>query len=381
MPKLSRLLLVFLIVAVGAAAIWYVSREEPVSVRVAEVETGMVNATAANTRVGTVEACWRARLSPSVGGQISRLPFREGDEVAEGELLLELWNEDLQANVRLAESELNSARSRAEAACLKADIARREADRMVRLGKSGSVSEEEVDQAVTNARAARADCQASRSSIQVSEAQLVLARARLDQTRLYAPFDGVVAELTAEINEYATPSPPGIQTQPVINLIGADCFYVTAPIDEVDVPAIERGMPARITLDAFPERVFEGHVRRIKDYVLDIEKQARTVDVEVEFIENTAPKRLLAGYSADAEIILESREDVLRIPTEALMTDDRVLVFDPDTRTLKERAIQAGLSNWQFTEIQDGLSAGERVVLNHRQENVSAGVPARIETE
>ena len=85
-----------------------------------------------------------------------------------------------------------------------------------------------------------------------------------------------------------------------------------------------------MTLDAFGERRFEGRVRRIADYVLDVEKQARTVDVEVEFVDPEDIEQLLAGYSADVEIILDVRKDTLRIPTEAVIDGDRVYVFVPD---------------------------------------------------
>ncbi len=376
MGKAARIVITLAVIAAFVAAIVYWQRPEPVAVELVAVEQGQVAATAANTRVGTVEACRRARLSPAVGGQVARLPHREGEHARAGDLLVELWNEDLQARLELAEQERNAARARAEATCHKADVADREASRLVRLGESGAVSEEQVDQAVTAARARRADCQASRASIQVSAARVALARANLEQTRLRAPFDGVVADLSTERYEYATPSPPGIQTQPVIDLIGSSCFFVSAPIDEVDAPAVETGMPAVITLDAFPGAEFAGRVRRVADYVVDIEKQARTVEVEVAFASGERPDRLLAGYSADVEIVLEARDSVPRIPTEALMGGGRVLVLAADGR-LAEREVETGLANWEYTEITAGLAPGERVVLDHRREAVHAGLPAR----
>ena len=128
-----------------------------------------------------------------------------------------------------------------------------------------------------------------------------MAQATLDRTRLIAPFNGVVAEINGELSEYVTPSPLGIATAPVVDLIDNTCFYVTAPIDEVDVPNIEPGMNSRVSLDAFGDRRFAGKVRRIAPYVLDREKQARTVDVEVKFTIPSDIRQMLAGYSADVE--------------------------------------------------------------------------------
>jgi len=189
-------------------------------------------------------------------------------------------------------------------------------------------------------------------------------KAPLARTRLIAPFNGVVAEINGELSEYVTPSPLGIATPPVVDLIDNTCFYVTAPIDEVDVPNIEPGLNSRVSLDAFGDRRFAGKVRRIAPYVLDREKQARTVDVEVKFNIPSDIRQMLAGYSADVEIILDVRENTLRIPTEAVLEGNRVLVYLPDTKVIKERTFKSGISNWYYTEVISGLKPDELVVVN-----------------
>ncbi len=116
-------------------------------------------------------------------------------------------------------------------------------------------------------------------------------------------------------------------------------------------------MPVRITLDAFPDRVFPGQVRRIAPYVLDLEKQARTVGVEARFTDMNECGVLLPGYSADIEVVLESHSDVLRIPTEAVLEGNRVLLLDEDS-VLRERAFTPGLSNWSYTQSAGGFEHG-----------------------
>jgi HlyD family secretion protein len=167
-----------------------------------------------------------------------------------------------------------------------------------------------------------------------------------------------------------------------VDLIDNTCFYVTAPIDEVDAASISMGRPARVILDAFGDRRFEGRVRRIAPYVLDREKQARTVDVEVELAHPEEIVPLLAGYSADAEIILETRRDVLRIPTETILDEERVFVYLPMKEMIEERIIKIGLSNWEYTEVLSGLNSGELVVTNVDQAGVTNGAQAvRVEQE
>jgi HlyD family secretion protein len=135
-------------------------------------------------------------------------------------------------------------------------------------------------------------------------------------------------------------------------------------------------MPARISLDAYPGRSFAGTVRRIAPYVVDVEKQARTVDIEVNFADPADTDPLLIGYSADVEVILETREDALRVPTEALLEGHRLLVFDEDDGVLEARSVETGIASWQFTEIATGVSAGERIVLSVAREGVREGVAA-----
>ena len=162
-------------------------------------------------------------------------------------------------------------------------------------------------------------------------------------------------------------------TPPAIDLIDDSCLYVKAPMDEVDAPKIGVGQPVRVTLDALPGKIIPGKVRRVAPYVSAVEKQARTVDVEVDFVQPEAAGKLLVGYSADVEIVLDGRDKVLRIPTAAIQEGGKVLLFDAASGKLEERKIKAGLANWEFTEILDGLAAGDRIVTSLEKEGVKAG--------
>ncbi len=361
--------------AAAALAVWRAGAPEAVPVRLVAVGRGPVEATAANTRAGSVRACRRARLSPSAGGQIARLAVREGDRVARGALLLELWNRDLAARRALAAARVRAARARAQETCTAARVARREAERLVRLHRRGLASEEARDRAVGEAEAREAGCRAAEAGVAVARAELAVAEAELARTRLHAPFAGIVAEVNGEVGEYITPSPLGVATPPAVDLIDTSCVYVSAPIDEVDAAGVRPGMEARITLDAYRGRSFAGRVRRVAAYVREHEKQARTVEVEAEFVGDPGVA-LLPGYSADLEIVLERRTDVLRVPTEALQEGPRVLVYDGASGRLEARPVRTGIGNWRWTEVRSGLRAGERVVVSLDREGVRPGARA-----
>ncbi len=373
---IGRFVAIGIVLVAAALLLWRSTRPEPAAVSLVEVDRGRVERTVANTRAGTVTACRRARLAPSSGGQIAALHVQEGDRVETDDILLELWNEDTSAQARAALEQQRSAVLRAEEACLRADVAHRDAARAERLHTEGLLSPEAFDRAATQSRALRAGCAAANVEAQWSTEQLDLARANLDRTILRAPFAGVVATVTGEVGEFTTPSPPGIPTPPVIDLIDDGCLYVSAPIDEIDVAHVRVGQTANITLEALPGVQIPGRVRRIAPYVLDLEKQARTVDIEVEVVDPNDSKSLLVGYSADVEIILEAHDDVVRVQTQALMEGSRVLVFDPGSGRLEERTIEVGISNWSFTEANTGLQPGERVVISVEREGVVAGARA-----
>ena len=379
--KRFRLFIILILVtaAITALAVW-MGREKPVEVIVKKVDFGTVQETVSNTRAGTIEACRRAGISPSIGGQISHLPVKEGDIVKPGQILMELWNEDMQAQYELAISEARAASAKANQACVKAEVTIREADRQKRLQKKKLSSEEAFDKADGEARAQMAGCDAAKATSEVSKARLKVIKAELQRTRLIAPFKGIVAEVNGEVGEFVTPSPVGVSTLPAVDLMDISCLYVSAPIDEVDAPRIRVNMNANISLDAISDEIFKGTVKRIAPYVLEVEKQARTVDVEVDFTCQQNCKNMLPGYSADIEVILDEQDNVLRIPTEAILEGNKVLVLTAD-ELLEQREIQTGLNNWEWTEVTDGLSENEEVVVSVEREGVEDSVPAVRDTK
>lgn len=355
-----------------AFAIWYFTRTDPLQVQLAKVERGVVEATVNNTRAGTVKACRRAKLAPPAGGQISHLLVKKGQRVKADQVLLELWNEDLQAQERLAQEQLATTQTQEQQACVQADLAEKEAERAQQLREKGFISAEGLDQKVSAAKVSRSGCEVARSQIEQSRSRIAVARASLQRMVLRAPFSGIVADISGELGEYATPSPPGIPTLPAIDLIDDSCMFVSAPIDEVDAASIKAGQEARITLDAIRGKTFAGKVKRIAPYVLELEKQARTVEVEVEFDEPPSGENLLVGYSADVEIVHNSHANVLRIPTQTLLEGKRVLVYRTDG-VLEERTVTTGLANWEHTEITAGLNEGDRIVMSLDRAGVKAG--------
>ncbi len=370
---IRRLVLGLLAVCLLVTGIWWAKRPKPVAVALTEIGQGRVESSIANTRAGTVEACMRTKLSATMGGRIEVLAVKEGDRVKKGQLLMKLWNDDQQAQSALAQAQVETARKRTTEACTVAANAERESERQTALFKQGFVSGSRDEQARSDAQARRAGCDAAKADVLQTQARVNATRVEQNRTVLYAPFAGTVAKIVGEVGEYSTPSPPGVPTPPAIDLIDDTCLYVRAPMDEVDAPKISAGQTVRISFDALPKQSFPGTVKRVAPYVSAVEKQARTVDIEATLDADKSPRRLLVGYSADVEVVLAVRENVVRVPTSALQEGGRVLVASSDG-TLQDRQVKTGLANWEFTEVLEGLSVGDKVVTSLERDGVKAGV-------
>ena len=371
MKTLRPILLLALLAALAGAGGWWLTRPTPVEVVVHEVARGTVEATLTNTRAGEVEACQRAKMATIAGGRIEWLGEEEGDRVEAGQVLMRLWHGDLDARAAVARAQLATTRQRVHEACTVAANAEREAARQAQLMRRGFVSASAEEKARTEARARRAACDTAQADVATAAAQLTATETERQRLVLVAPFAGTVAKISGELGEYATPSPPGVPMPPAIDLIDDSCLYVKAPMDEIDAPKIQPGLPVRITLEAIPGKVFAGTVRRVAPYITAVEKQARTVAVDVDFVRPDEARGMLVGYSTDVEIVLATRAEVLRIPTGALREGGKVLVVEGDT--LVERTLQTGVANWEFTEVVSGLDAGERIVTSLEREGVVAG--------
>jgi HlyD family secretion protein len=371
----SRLAILAAVVVVIVLARLTLFAPEAVPVRTVVAETGLVEETVTNSRAGTVKARRRAKLAPEIGGKVLSLPYRRGAQVHTGDLLLRVDDALQKARLALAEDESEASLAQRDQACLAAERADRERERTARLAEQGIVSTDLLDHVESQARAAEAACRAAHAAAERAASAVALARAELDKTVLRAPFDGVVADVFIEEGEWTSPSPPALPIPPVLDLIDTRDIYISAPMDEVDSARITTDQPARVTVDSHPGEEFPAHVVEVAPYVVDQLEQNRTVEIELELDDDVLARTLLPGTSADAEVILSARKDVLRVPTSALQEGGKVLVLEEGR--LAERALDLGLRNWDFTEVKGGLEPGTPVVVSLDRPEVVAGARAR----
>jgi HlyD family secretion protein len=376
---LKPLLLVVVLVAGIVSLRMTILRPASVPVTVYRVETGRVEDTVVNSRAGTVQSRSRAGMSPGISGLVSEKAVQKGSRVKRGDVLLRLDDRELQAQVQLALRSMEAAKGVAEQARLEAELAQQLWKRGQDLARNNVVSASALDQDRTRALTAEAGASSAQARIRQAEASLDAARATLAKTVMTAPFDGVVLDITTEVGEWISPSPPGVFIPAVVDLIDPQALYISAPIDEADVARLRVGLPVRITLDAFRGQSFAGTLSYVSSFVETRQEQNRTLRVEAVFETKQLPANLLPGLSADLEVILDAREKVLRIPTYALLEGGRVLVAQKGL--LVEKKVGAGLHNWSFTELVSGLAEGEFVVVSLDRPEVKAGARVIISGE
>jgi HlyD family secretion protein len=371
MPTAARwALIVGLLAGVPLLLRWTVFRPDPVPVEVFVVERGPVEETVTNSRAGAIRSRRDARVSPPVAGRVVGIPHREGERVAEGDVLLVLDDAEARESLALAERELATAEALVAEAQANLDDVERELRRSEGLLPAGAVSPEQVDRLRSRRDALAAQLQAARARVEQQQRAVDLARARLEKHVLRAPFDGVIAERLIEVGEWAVPGVPAFR------LVDTEALYVRVELDEVDIARVRAGLSARVSLDPLRGREFAARVVRVAPHVSEAERQNRTLDVDLEFIERPPGEVLKVGVSADAVIVLDRVEDVLRIPAYALLEGGAVYVVN-EGHAVKRR-IETGLRNWEFVEVRSGLEAGARVILSLDREDLREGARVRV---
>ncbi len=330
--------------------------EKPL-VQVVPAKTGAVESTATSVEAGVVKALRDSVLSAPVSGRIVEVYHQKGDRVKAGEPLIRIEN-DLQ-RITLEEAKM-------------------ELERLRSLGPSGATSQELLDRA-----------------------QFAMERAKVnyEQTFVRAPFSGLLIELNANLGEMSYGTMPlnlvmggvkGNTQETLARVIDDTKIYVEADIDEADAGRLRPGQPARITVEALGGRVLEGRLARISQTISTAEGRSRTVRVDIEIqegLQRSLPNNggsphtgLLVGMSADIEVILDRVEGVVCVPTLVVLEGERdKSVFMVEEGRLKRRRVKVGIANWDLTEIQEGLQAGELVVIPTDRRKLIEGQPVRTE--
>jgi HlyD family secretion protein len=342
--------------------------------------------------VGKIEPKAKVEVKSKASGIVKQIYVHYSDWVRKGQVLVELDKEELQARVREARAALMAAQAAEEAAIAAYERNQVEAqgpdvpflksslDRARRLHQQGLIAKsvlEEADKAyqmalnrqmtaLRNVSVSRAEV--ARAKAQVAQAQALLDRAEEDlrNSTIVSPMDGIVLSRDIEVGDAVSSILVlGSQATKLFTLGDVSEVYVLGKVDEADIGKVYLGQPARIVVEAFKDRAFHGKVTKISP--LGVEKDnVTTFEVRVS-IQNPGGE-LRANMTANAEIILEERKNVLLVPEAAVLYDRNRQAFlevpDPASPAGRRRVpVKLGISNGVKTELATGLQEGDQVIL------------------
>jgi RND family efflux transporter MFP subunit len=303
---------------VAAGALYWLLLGRGPTVEVVHPGRGQV--VAAVYATGSVEPVTWARLGPTIRGRIISYPVREGDRVAAGDLIAQLDASEPQAAVTKLEAEL--------------DLRRRALKRIEPLGRRDFASAAAVEQA--------------QSALAQGEADLAVARKRLADLSLKAPFNGLVMRKDFEVGDLPGPD------DTLVWLAGDDGLWITADVDEEDIPRLSIGQEVLIKADAFPGQAFRARLDVITPKGDPVEKSYR---VRVHLPGDTVLK---VGMTVEINVITDRREDVVLVPSAALV-DGRLWQVRDGRATLVP--VETGIRGTDRTEIRSPLSPEDEIIL------------------
>ncbi len=382
------------VVVVGLLAImgFLATQREGSGVEVRVEAVGLRDLVDDVSATGHIEPKTHVDITTDVAGRIIELPVEEGQDVEEGDLLLQIDPALFRAAVNRAEAGVAQARAslaQQEAAYRQAQ---RDADRFTALQARGTdfVTEAEVEQAVSNAEIQQRLFEATEHQVEQAEANLDQERDRLGKTTIRAPMSGRITRLNVERGETAivgTMNNPGTVLLTVADL---SVMEAVIEVDETDVPDISIGDSAYVEIDAFPNRRFVGTVTEIgNSSIIPLNPasggSAQAIDFEVKIELRQPPEGIRPDLSATADVITATRDQVPSIPITALTLMDadeyeeipnENLPSAPGSDAVREiegvfvvegdivrfRPVEIGIAGENYFEVVSGIELGTTVV-------------------
>jgi len=358
------------LVVVIALVVYLAWPERTIEVRTVAVSKGTVEEIISSLQAGMVKSKRQVQIRAVVIGRVEAIRVVKGERVKRNQLLLELDNNTLRARLRLSKANLSAGESTQRAAILRRDAAKRALDRTSKLAAKGAVSRQALDRVQAEYDVSQETVSTAGANLSQLTAAVDLSLASLEETRIRAPFDGLITEVHVERGESL------VMGAPVLDQVDDSGITVEAAVDEADAGRIKVGMPVRVNCDAYPDEPFMGSLIWISQVVKRDLRQNRHLQVEVG-LDGASPK-LKVGMSADIEIVVQNLDDVLFVPTNVVMRRGEVQqVYVLSAGRARLRTIQTGLSNWDRTEITKGLSQGEAVVVSLEVKGLKDGVRVR----
>lgn len=359
---------------------------------------------------GTVTPTIEVNISARVSAKIANLPFKEGDQVKQGDVVVELDSKDLAAQVAAAEARLLAEQANfkgaesqylaEEAAMLgvKASFDKATADweRQQELFTSGDISKADLDNfkaeldraksqfqsRTVNLQSVQAGVEAAGARVKIAEADLAQAKENLGYGTIRSPIDGYITQLNAKVGEVVVVGTMNNAGTVIMKIADLSEMLVKARLAEIDTPRVKQGQRVQVVINGYGERKFEGTLRRVAlQSKVNMADQTAFFEGEVLLLLNG--ERVFAGLTASVDIEVESLDNVVMVPSQAVL-DKRVeelpkeirdsalvdrdktfaqVVFVKKDGKAKLTPVRAGPRNINKTAIEEGLDPDVQVIV------------------
>lgn len=351
-----------LVVAVVIVVYWV--KLSPVTVISHKIERGPIVSEVMGT--GTLEARISVTVSPKISGRILEVPIDQGDRVSAGDTLVRLDDSELKQQVEIARAQLETAKSainRLEAVKTQSDVvaaqARRENRRIKDLIAANAATQDEADRAIETLAIAEAGVSRSAAALSEGHSEQVAAemnleyqQARLADTQIVAPFEGLVVRRLHEAGDIVVPG------SAILSLIRTDELWISAWVDETQLSAITVGQSARVVFRSQTHQPYHGMVARLGR---EVDRETRQFIADVRVLD--LPDQWAVGQRAEVYIESASKDSATLVPSEFLVLHlGGTGVFVDVDGHAHWRPVTLGLRNADFVEVVDGLAADEVVI-------------------
>lgn len=359
-----RILKVAVVVAVIGAVVYWV-RFAPVVVAQHRIERGEIIAEVMGT--GTLEARVKATISSKISGRIVEVLVDQGHRVEHGQLLVLLDDEELQQQVAIAQANQEAAQAAIDR--LKTDKdraiaiweqAKKSYERAGTLLARNAMSREEFDQAVEALSVAQADVSRAEAAIAEGQKELIAAektleyhRARLADTKIEAPFDGLIVRRQRDPGDVVVPG------SSILTLISTEELWISAWVDETEMARLREEQPARVVFRAEPARSYPGSVVRLGR---EADRETREFVVDVRVLE--LPKNWAVGQRAEVYIETDRETSAVLLPAKYVVRQgDNPGVFLDRHGQAEWQPLKFGLRSTDMVQVAEGLEPGDGVVI------------------
>jgi HlyD family secretion protein len=388
------------VVVCAAGLGWFSMNRGPKAIPVQTAAVGREDLQAKVTANGKVQAQKKVDISATIAGQITQLAVREGDEVKKGQFLLQIDAVNPRAAVRSTESSMQALLKDRDAARSTRDLAKADAERAEQNFKVGILPSADLERARTAAATAEAALLAAERRVEQARAQLEGARDTLAKTTVRSPINGIVTAKRVEEGEVAV---IGVQNSPgtvLLTISDMSVVETEMEVDETSIPSVAVGQEARIRIDAYPNRTFEGVVTEVgSSPILTTSPATEAIKFKVKIQMKEPPEGIKPGLSVQADILTGFRPQALTIPIQALVLReierapgeqpapgaprDEEGVYVVNDGIVRFQAVKTGLLGELSLEVLEGLEGGETIVTGpfRALRSLNPGERVREETE